>query len=373
MRVLVALSGGIDSAVAAALLQQAGHEVIGIHLQFWTEDFRPGNEVKQPENKCCSLDALETARRLCAKLGIPFYVLNFRDLFRAKVVEDFLTGYGAGVTPNPCVVCNREIKFGLLLQKMRELGADKVASGHYAVIKSPKSKVQSPKSKQKIIYELHQGGDPEKDQSYFLHHLDQKKLARIMFPVGKMQKSKVREIAKKLRLPHTSTKKESQGACFFPEDGPSGFLMRHLDAKKLQPGPILTTDGKQVGTHRGLPIYTVGQRRGVDLGGLPVPHYVVGADPRNNTLIVGPDAAVYANQLTATQLTFVAGKPPAAKFRAKVAIRYRMPPVTALIEIKKKIAYVMFPQPVRAVTPGQSIVFYKGKQILGGGVITMKK
>lgn len=403
VHILVALSGGIDSAVAAALLRDAGHEVTGVHLQFWSEDFRPPSAealggrpertTKTPENKCCSLDALETARRLCDRLDIPFYVLNFRESFYENVVADFLRAYGDGQTPNPCVTCNRTIKFGKLLDKMRELGADAVASGHYAqIVENPPSRpprrtshpllskgeqcsssfskggAQSD-SEGRRIFELHRGADAGKDQSYFLHHLGQDKLAHILFPVGGMVKSDVRKIATERKLPHTSGVKESQGACFFPESGPQDFLARHLPAAAFTPGHIVTMDGKRIGTHAGLPRYTVGQRRGVDLGGMSEPFYVVGFDYAANTLIVGPNDGTFTDALTASQLTWVAGTPPANEFRAEVQTRYRMHAAPATVVVEGDRATVTFDEPTRAVTPGQSVVWYDGSRVIGGGTI----
>lgn len=358
MKILAALSGGVDSAVAAALLAHAGHEVIGIHLQFWTDDFRPGIEAKLPENKCCSLAGVLAARTVCEQLGLPFYVLNFREQFRKNVVEDFLAAYAAGVTPNPCVTCNRQIKFGYLLQKMRELGAEAVATGHYASV-----------AKVDATYELHRPADAAKDQTYFLHHLGQDKLKHILFPLGKLLKNEVRELAEKYGLPHTSGQKESTGVCFFPEAGPQAFLARRLPADLFAPGPIRTHDGKIIGTHAGLPRYTIGQRRGVELGGLTEPYFVTGFDRANNTLLVGPESELATTTLHATALHFVAGTPPAAEFTAEVTIRYRGTPTPATVRVQDNHATVIFDKPVRAVTPGQAVVFYRGTQVLGGGTI----
>lgn len=392
MRILAALSGGIDSAVTAALLKDAGHEVIGIHLQFWSEDFRPGDEEKTPENKCCSLSALETARRLCAVLDVPFYVLNFREPFFENVVAPFLASHARGDTPNPCVTCNRTIKFGLLLDKMRELGADAIASGHYARIRKNNSNCHSKErgtgdeesrvaqhltdkilrsaQDDNVRFELRRGVDLTKDQSYFLHTLTQTKLAHILFPLGGMTKADVRRIAAARKLPHTSGKKESTGVCFFPEAEPSGFLARHLPPEKILPGPIKTLDGKTIGQHRGLPYYTIGQRRGVDLGGMGEPHYVAGFDLTTNTLLVGTDPTIFKSALVAHSPTWIAGHPPAATFHAHIAIRYQMKPIDGTVTIdKNEKLHVAFTDPIRAVTPGQAIVFYDGDTVLGGATI----
>jgi tRNA-specific 2-thiouridylase len=384
MKILAALSGGVDSAVVAALLQKQGHEVIGVHLQFWSEDFCPTDSQTLPENKCCSVEALEAARAVAAKLNIPFYVLNFRDTFKEKVVDYFLETYASGATPNPCVICNREIKFGLLLTKMRELGAEAVATGHFARIQECHSEPaatgeesrqsseilrRSAPQNDKIIYQLQTGVDPEKDQSYFLYHLGQEKLRHILFPVGDLTKSAVFTLAKEFGLKTTSDKKESQGACFFPEREPQDFLTRHLPKEALRPGPIKTLDGKTVGQHHGLPLYTIGQRRGVELGGMAEPHYVVGFDRAANTLIVGPDGQTTSPKMRVKNLSWVANTPPAEKFQSAVKIRYRGPSESATITVKNDYAEVEFDQPVRAVTPGQAAVFYAGEIVLGGGTI----
>ncbi len=377
MKVLVALSGGVDSSVVAALLQQQGHTVIGIHLQFWSEDFCPSGGKTLPENKCCSVEALESARAVAAQLDFPFYVLNFRAPFKEKVVDYFLETYGAGQTPNPCVMCNREIKFGRLLEKMRELDCDAIATGHFARVEichsDPRAGISEMPNQvrhDKMIYTLQTGKDREKDQSYFLYHLTQAKLRHILFPVGDLTKTEVFALAKKWGLKTTSDKKESQGTCFFPEREPQDFLTRHLPPSSLKHGEIQTLTGKVVGRHKGLSLYTVGQRRGVDLGGMAEPHYVVGFDRTANILVVGTDSETFTKKMRVADLSWVSGEPPQAELHTAVRIRYRSEPYPATVVFNGDLAEVEFDQPVRAITPGQAAVFYDGEIVLGGGTIT---
>ena len=357
MKILIALSGGIDSSVTAALLKKQGHQLIGIHLKFWNENFQPKGE-SLPENKCCSLSALESARSVAAKLDIPFYVLNFREPFYKHVVKNFLKTYASGETPNPCVICNREIKFGHLVKKMHELGYDKIATGHFARI-----------SKTGNTYNLQRGKDKAKDQSYFLSNLTQAKLKHTLFPLGNKTKPEVRELAKNFGFEKKlSTKKESQGTCFFPEKEPQNFLMRNLPKSALKSGPIKTLERKTVGQHKGLSLYTIGQRRGVDLGGMSEPYYVAGFDRKNNILLVGPNSQLFNKALKAKNLNWIS-KSPKSDTKILAQIRYRSPAEPARITLKKTIAIVEFTKPQRAITPGQTIAFYEGQTCLGSGII----
>lgn len=368
-KILIALSGGIDSAVAAALLRKRGHQVVGVHLKFWNENFQPTGSAKVPENKCCSIEALEAARNVAEQLKIPFYVLNFREPFKRKVVDYFLKTYAAIQTPNPCVVCNREIKFGRLLTKMRELGCEKLATGHYARTRAG---------------QLLRGVDTEKDQSYFLSNLTSEKLKHILFPIGNYRKAEVRKLAKQFGFTKLGSKKESQGTCFFPEKEPQDFLVRNLPKKLLKPGKIRTLDGKVVGEHKGLPLYTIGQRRGVELGGMSEPYYVAGFDQKKNELIVAPDCELFAKELRVKQLNWIGQAPkPGTKLLAQ--IRYRSPAVPATIISpfrkgacppksrlagrRRGLGGVEFTSPQRAITPGQTVAFYHGQTCLGSGVI----
>jgi len=364
MKILVALSGGVDSSVVAALLKKRGHEVIGVHLKFWSEGYQPDG-AKLPENKCCSLEASEAARSVAAKLNIPFYVLNFRDDFKNKVVDYFLGTYAKNKTPNPCVVCNREIKFGKLLKKMKELGCEKIATGHYARIRGGK---------------LLRGADEEKDQSYFLSRLSSEQLKHVLFPLGGMKKGEVKKLAKQFGFEKIGGKKESQGACFFAEKEPRGFLERNLPKKLLKPGKIRTVEGKVVGEHKGLPLYTIGQRRGVDLGGMAEPFYVAGFDLRKNELIVGEDAKLFTDKLKAKNVSWF-GTAPKSNEKLLAQIRYRSPAAEGSIRLlplsqrgkqaKRAGGLVIFEftKPQRAITPGQTVAFYHGKTCVGSGEI----
>lgn len=353
MKILTAISGGVDSAVVAALLKKQGHEIIGVHLKFWSEDFQPANSDKLPENKCCSLEASEAARSVAEKLEIPFYILNFREDFKNKVVDYFLETYAKNKTPNPCVMCNREIKFGKLLQKMRELGCTKIATGHYARIRGKK---------------LMRGIDEEKDQSYFLSRLTSEKLKHILFPLGAMRKSEVRELAQKFGFEKIGGKKESQGTCFFPEKEPRDFLLRNLPKQVLRHGKIRTLDGEVVGEHKGLPLYTVGQRRGVELGGMSEPYFVAGFDLKKNELIVAPDRELFTKSLKAKNLSW-SGESPKDGTKMLAQIRYRSPAASGKIFLKKNRTSFEFDEPIRAITPGQTIAFYRGQTCLGSGEI----
>lgn len=357
-KVIVAMSSGVDSSVAAALLKKHGYDVVGIFMHFWKE---PGNDSLR-ENKCCSLESQEDARKVAHKLGIPLYTVNAAKEFKKEVVDYFLSETKAGRTPNPCVVCNERIKFNFLFKKMLEMDADYVASGHYADIKLKKGK-----------YHLYTSTDEEKDQTYFLYNLKQEQLGKILFPVGKYKKPKVREIAKKIGIP-VFDKDDSQGLCFTPEKYPTDFIKRHL---KLKGGDIVDTKGRKIGKHECLEIYTIGQRRGINIGGTG-PYYVVGRDFRKNELIVTnneKDPKIFCQKMLVEKTAWVADEPK-FPFEVNVKIRYRHPLVGAVITkklAKKGLYEVEFKEPQKAVTPGQSAVFYTDdKEVLGGGIIKLK-
>ncbi len=345
-KVIVAMSGGVDSSVAAALLKKQGFDVVGIFMRFWAA---PDEEASEATNKCCSLEAYNDARRVANKLGIPLYTLNMKVPFKKLVVDYFLKEYQAGRTPNPCVECNRFIKLGELLRKAKALGADYVATGHYAKVRGKK---------------LLKGRDREKDQSYFLYTLTQDKLKHILFPVGDYVKPKVRQIAKNFGLP-VHAKKDSQEVCFV---GASlkNFLKKYL---KVKSGKILeTATGKVLGDHDGLPFYTIGQRKGLKLGGGP--WYVVSMDRKRNALFVGRDERkLLVKELTTGKVNWIAGGEPKLPLRVKVKIRYKHKEAPCVIKKIKNNYKIIFSKPQRAVTPGQSAVFYRGDEVLGGGII----
>lgn len=346
-KVMVAMSGGVDSSVAAALLKKQGFNVVGVFMRFWSE---PAGNANCAMNKCCSFEAYNDARRVAQKLGIPIYTLNMKAPFKKLVVDYFLKEYQAGRTPNPCVECNRFIKFGELLKKARAMGADFVATGHYARAENGK---------------LLKGKDLEKDQSYFLYTLTQDKLSHVLFPVGNYKKSKVRIMAKKLGLP-VHAKKDSQEVCFVGASLKS-FLKKYL---KVREGKIVEIEsGKNLGKHDGLPFYTIGQRRGLALGGGP--WYVVKMDMKKNILYISRDEKkLLSKELITEKVNWISGAAPNFPLRAKIKIRYKHKEAPAVIKKIKNNYKIIFSKPQRAITAGQSVVFYKGDEVLGGGVIS---
>lgn len=368
-KVVVAMSSGVDSSVAAAILKKQGYDVVGIFMHFWKE---PRQSVLV-ENKCCSLEAQEDARKVAQILGIPLYTANVAREFKKEVVDYYLAELKRGRTPNPCVACNQYIKFRVILKKMLEMKADYIATGHYAQTHKLKTQNAKRKTKGKFIYKLYQGKDKEKDQSYFLYNLNQKQLSKIIFPIGKYKKSEIRKMAKKFGLP-VFNKDDSQGICFAPEKYPAEFIKRNLEMKK---GRIIDTSGNILGEHEGLPIFTIGQRRGISIGGTG-PYYVSGKDIIKNTLVVTnkkKDPALYRKIALIDSLNWV-GVKPKIPMKALVKIRYRHPAVSAIIKkqeagSKKQANYLIeFVEPQRAVTPGQAAVFYTRRgEALGGGII----
>ena len=365
-KVLVAMSGGVDSTVAVALLKNQGHEVVGIFMHFWKE------KDSAFENKCCSLEDQEKARKIANTLGIPFYVKDIEEEFRKEVVDYFLSELKKGNTPNPCVRCNKQIKFKKLFETMLAMKFDYIATGHYAQIKKKE------KGNEKEKFGLFEAKDNEKDQSYFLYNLTQKQLSKIIFPVGNYKKSEVRKLAKKFGLP-VYNKPESQDICFVPEKDPNEFIKRNLKIKK---GEIVDLNRKILGEHKGLPLYTIGQRKGLNIGGSG-PYFVVQKDMKNNKLIVTNDIndlSLYTNEIKIKDVNWTINAVE-KEFQAEVKIRYRHSRVNAIIakeegrgrkeELKgSKIWIIKFESPQKAVTPGQSAVIYsKQGEILGGGVI----
>ncbi len=343
-KVVVAMSGGVDSSLVAALLVQEGYAVIGLTMQLWQEDTASDMVVSD-------------ARKVAEHLGIPFHAVDFRDLFHEKVVRAFIDEYKRARTPNPCVVCNRKIKFDALLAKARELGADKIATGHYAQIE------QGEDGK----YQLKKGLDPKKDQSYFLYHLDQDILSSVIFPLGRMEKTETRELAEKLGL-HVAKKKESQEICFIPDNDYKSFLERHCP-KAFREGEIVDREGTVRGKHKGLPCYTIGQRKGLGIAA-PQPLYVIGMDQKKNSLLVGANSDLFATELIAEQVRYVSGEIPTEPYRAEVKIRYAATPAEAVITpLEHRKVHIKFNDPQRAITPGQSVVFYDGDSVLGGAII----
>jgi len=342
----VALSGGVDSAVAAAVLRERGYSVMAIMLRLWGDE----------ENRCCSPEAVGAARRVCYTLDIPFYLVNVERNFEDMVVSPFCATYTAGRTPNPCIVCNEHIKFGALLDRALTLGADCLATGHYARVRELDGE-----------YQLLRGVDEGKDQSYALYRLGQKALRHVILPLGTLRKSEVRALARRWSLPVVD-RPESQDVCFVPHGDYAKFL-RAREPEAFRPGPIVDVEGQVLGQHRGLPRYTVGQRRG-----LGIAHsralYVLRIDVKSNTLIVGTREHLGRRELVASDAHFVSGRWLEGPTRTTVKVRYRARDASATVypltagEVK-----VTFDSPQSAIAPGQSAVFYDGDIVLGGGII----
>lgn len=349
--VVVAMSGGVDSSVAAALLASQGYQVTGMMLRLWNE---PGTEAY---NRCCTPDAMAMARRVSAKLNIPFYVIDARQIFRQTVVETFINGYEKQITPNPCLVCNQHIRWGFLYQQAMSIGADYLATGHYA-----RTHLSAPGS-----WQLLRAVDSTKDQSYVLHTLRQDQLAHTLFPLGNYLKPQVRQLAREFSLP-VAERAESQDLCFLGKDDYRRFLTRHSTQVKI-PGPILDQNGQKIGEHEGLSFYTIGQRKGIRLAS-PVPLYVLAKDSARNALIVGPLDALGKNELTASAVHWISGIVPENDFEAAVKIRYRAQDAMGVVKpLSGGKAQVHFTNPLRDITPGQAAVFYDDQVCLGGGLI----
>jgi len=350
-RVAVAMSGGVDSSLAAALLHAEGYQVIGITQQIWPSD----KEIYGEERfgGCCGLDAIESARRVAHKLGIPHYVLNFRDIFAQKVIADFCQEYRRGRTPNPCLACNQHVRFGLLLDKVSQLGIDSLATGHYARIE------HSPDG-----YRLLKALDQTKDQSYFLYTLGQNELRHLLFPLGNFHKTAVRRLAAEMNLP-SAARKESQDICFIPDNDYRSFIAQHIP---LESGDIVDTNGQVLGRHSGLSGYTVGQRHGLGIAANE-PQYVLKLDAAANRVVVGSQDQLLNNRLLASKLSWVSGKAPPELSNITAKIRYRAPESAATLILRDGVAEVQFQQPQRAIAPGQAIVFYQDDAVLGGGII----
>ncbi len=378
-KVIVAMSGGVDSSVAAALLKRAGFYVVGVFMKFWltpklsspAADFgcqrQEFDDGWAGYNRCCSPESEKRAGWVAKSLGIPFYILNLEKEFKKKVVDYFLDGYKKGITPNPCVVCNKEIKFGLLLEKALAMDADFIATGHYA-------RIRKFVSSKKIHYSLISAKDKEKDQSYFLWQLTQKQLRHILFPIGDYTKTEIKGLAKRFKLPVFDVP-ESQEICFIPNGDIGEFLKSQIKAKK---GKIVSPKREKnikmfnscvIGEHKGLCFYTIGQRKGIGLSGGP--YYVLDKDLKKNLLIVTKnEKSLYKKGLIAKNVNWISGEKPKLPITVKAKIRYRHNAALATINSLKPTVYKLkFKIAQRAITPGQSVVFYKGNELLGGGII----
>ncbi len=361
MKYLVGMSGGVDSSVAAVKLKKEGHEVVGVHMILWAEDLH--------KNKCCNTADLMFARQVATRYDIPFYTMDFREVFKKRIVEDaYLKVYEQGMTPNPCVSCNRNIRFGALLEKAMELGMDKVCTGHYAKIDEVEG-----------LYKLRAGKDSTKDQSYFLHRVTQEKLNKMHFPLGDMLKSEVIKLGKEWDIMNQKRfKRESQDLCFLPEKSPEPFLKRHLKEESWQEGEIVTEEGEIVGDHRGLPFYTIGQRKGLDIGGLKEPLYVIGKNDQENQVLVGKKGSGFSKTIRLRNFNLLEGNVDESK-KYEIRIRYggHLYPGTF-----KKVgdpytddsgqlwdAEIQLDEAIQGITPGQYAVIYDEDYCLGGGEI----
>lgn len=354
-KVMLGMSGGVDSSVAAAILLQQGYEVIGVTLQIWQD---LDEEAKKSEGGCCSLSAVDDARRVANKLGIPYYVLNFKDIFNKTVIEYFKEEYFKGRTPNPCIACNRHVKWQAMLDKAVSMGIDYIATGHYA-------KVMQDATTGRFI--LKKSVTDKKDQTYALYNLTQNQLSRTLMPVGDYSKDRIREIAKELGL-GVAAKPDSQEICFIQDNDYGRYLSQNTD-KKILPGKFVDTKGNVLGTHKGIVHYTVGQRKGLGIT-FGKPMFVVAIDAKNNRVILGDDKEVFSDTLTASDLNFIAVEKPSEGMRVSAKIRYsaKEAPATVHVLSEDKVQ-VVFDEPQRAITPGQSVVFYNGDVVVGGGTI----
>lgn len=351
-KVLVGMSGGVDSSVAAYLLKEQGYEVIGATMQIWQDD----KEFIEREGGCCSLSAVADARRVANKIGIPFYVMNFKDAFKKNVIDYFVDEYMEGRTPNPCVACNKFIKFSSFLDKAMTLGIDYVATGHYAIIE-----------KQNNRYIIRKSEDDKKDQTYALYNLTQFQLERTLMPCGRYKKSEIREIAKKIGL-RVHNKKDSQEICFIP-DNDHGEYIKNRFPSKVRQGNFVDKSGNVLGTHKGIVYYTIGQRKGLDIA-LGKPMYVVDINPFRNEVVLGNLDDLLNTELIAKDVNYIPFDNLKEPMEVEAKIRYSQIPSKAVITpMEDGRVKVNFNEKQRAITKGQSVVFYKGDLLIGGGII----
>lgn len=366
MKIAVAMSGGVDSSAAAAILKAEGHELVGFTMQLWNQ--RRGISVDENgeplPSRCCSLDDVYDARRVAEELGFPFYVLNLERDFERDVVQPFVTSYLNGETPIPCVACNSRLKFASLDRLAVSLGCEKVATGHYARVEHDAEANR---------YRLFRGRNLQKDQSYFLWELTQEQLSRSLFPLGEMSKPEVRDVARSSKLA-IAEKAESQEICFVPDGNYAGFIDRYLaaeDETERLPGEgeIVNTQGEVLNKHGGIHRYTIGQRRGIGVSS-ERPLYVISIDAEKNRVVVGSQDELLREEFTAAGVNWVAFAEPCAPVRAEVRVRYRHTAAPATITPQaNNRAHVVFDEPQRAITPGQATVFYRGDEVTGGGWI----
>jgi len=368
MKIAVAMSGGVDSSAAAAILKEQGHELVGFTMQLW--DQRRGINVDENgdplPSRCCSLDDVYDARRVAEELGFPFYVLNLERDFERDVIQPFVSSYLSGETPIPCVSCNSRLKFASLDRLAVSLGCEKVATGHYARVEFDPANNR---------YKLLRGSNQQKDQSYFLWELTQPQLSRALFPLGEMSKPEARDAARQHGLNGVSEKKESQEICFVPDGNYSGFIDRYLEAENATDrlpgeGEIVDSSGRVIGRHDGIHRYTIGQRRGMGIANERA-LYVISIDAEKNRVTAGSAEELLSSEFTVAQVNWIAFDDPKEPVRADVRVRYRHTAAPATITpLENNRARIVFDEPQRAITPGQASVFYRGDEVIGGGWIT---
>lgn len=351
-KVVVGMSGGVDSSVAAYLLKKQGYDVIGITMQIWQED----KEYEEREGGCCSLSAVDDARRVCEKLDIPFYVLNFRDSFKENVIKYFVQEYIDGKTPNPCIACNKHLKFDELLRKARGIGAEYVATGHYAKIEERDGR-----------YLLIRSDDDRKDQTYALYNFTQDQLAHTLMPCGEYTKDKIREIAKEIGLA-VHNKKDSEEICFI-SDNDHGRFIKEERPGEVKPGNFVDSKGNILGKHKGIVYYTIGQRKGLGIA-LGKPVFVTDIRPETNEVVLGSEETIFNNDLIAKDVNFIPFDELNGEMNVQAKVRYSAKPADAVISpLPDGRVKVSFKEKQRAITKGQSVVFYDGEVVVGGGII----
>lgn len=354
-KVVVGMSGGVDSSVAAWLLKEQGYEVIGVTMQIWQDE---EERIQEEQGGCCGLSAVDDARRVAAMLGIPYYVMNFKSEFKKNVMEYFAAEYVQGRTPNPCIACNRYVKWESLLRRSMEIGADYIATGHYARIR------QLPNGR----YTLQKSATEAKDQTYALYNLTQDQLAHTLMPVGDYTKEEIRAMAGQIGL-RTANKPDSQEICFIPDGDYAGFIERELSGEAPLPGNFVTSAGEILGQHKGITHYTIGQRKGLGIAmGYPV--FVTEIRPETNEVVLGSKEEVFGDVLYCNQLNFMSVPDLEGEMEVTAKIRYNHKGAACLVEkIEEDRAVCRFPEPVRAITPGQAVVFYNEDIVVGGGTI----
>ena len=354
-KVMIGMSGGVDSSVAAAVLLEQGYEVFGVTMQIWPDK---DESLQKTEGGCCSLSAVDDARRVADKLGIPYYVMNFKEIFQQKVIDYFISEYINGRTPNPCIACNRYVKFEALLDKSVAMGMDFIATGHYA-------RTSFDKATQRYL--LNKSITETKDQTYALYNLTQQQLSRTLFPIGEYEKNRVRDIAREIGL-SVASKPDSQEICFVNDNDYARFIQENSDYK-ITPGYFVDIHGKKLGTHKGIINYTIGQRKGLGIA-FGKPMFVVSINTSDNTVILGDEIEVFKNTLIADDLNYISIEKLEADMHVTAKVRYSAKEAAATISpLENGQVKVVFETPQRAITLGQSVVFYSDDIVVGGGVI----